>query len=137
MCQAPQGSCVNSETQKTRTFRRRKEKEAETFPHQSLIFHEGNIRPGSHEAVWNLKPTSANPRGTRTREALKSLQYTQHLSFEEDEYDSSREILVQAVFSENPRYVGSFKETATEENKSDLIWKCLRVFSCQKKHRRY
>lgn len=71
MCRASEGSSVNSETQKKRTFRRRKEKEAETFPHQSLIFHEGNIRPDSHEAVWNLKPTSANPRDTRTREALK------------------------------------------------------------------
>lgn len=88
MCRAPAGSSVNSETQKERTFRTvRKEKWRP--PHQSLIFHEGNIRPGSRVfETWD----QSQPPGTRTRHwgSLPSPRCTQHLSFEEDEYDSVR-----------------------------------------------
>lgn len=86
MRRAPEGSSVNSETQKERTFRTVK-KEKWRPPHQSLIFHEGNIRPDSRVfETWDqpLPTPLAHVQGIED----PRLRCTQHLSFEEDEYDS-------------------------------------------------
>lgn len=86
MRRAPEESSVNSETQKERTFRTER-KEKWRPPYQSLIFHEGNIRPDSRVfETWDQPSPSplAHVQGIED----PRLRCTQHLSFEEDEYDS-------------------------------------------------